>query len=418
MSSLPSLRRELVVAFAIIFAGALLVAVAGVIMLLPRFSTPGAAVGYVLLLLVADVLVFALFGRFLVHRRILQPLDEMIAGAEAIAGGEYAHRLPVDGSVEVARLADAVNRMAERLIAHREQLAENIRSLQETNVQLTEARDELIQVEKMASVGRLAAGIAHEVGNPLSAVLGYLGILERSAGPSERELLAAATREAHRIDRIVRGLLDYARPREARVHAIEVNEVATRAVDLLSMQGKFQHIEVRCELAAGAPPIEADPYQLEQVVVNLLLNAADVLEDVESPAIVVRTGHRVLAPMQRSATRRKDDPPDVDYSHRRRFHQRPRIPRENPFPAGGEVVEIAVSDNGPGIPTALLDQIFEPFVTTKSPGKGTGLGLAVSARLIDAMGGTIRAENADGGGARFTILLPAARVAALEPHGS
>lgn len=418
MSSLPSLRRELVVAFAIIFAGALLVAVAGIILLLPRFSTPGAAVGYVLLLLAADVLVFAHFGRYLVHMRILQPLEEMIAGAEAIAGGDYSHRLPAGGSVEMARLADAVNGMAERLIAHREQLAENIRSLQETNIQLTEARDELIQIEKMASVGRLAAGIAHEVGNPLSAVLGYLGILERNAGPEERELLAAATREAQRIDRIVRGLLDYARPREARVHPIQVNEVAARAVELLSMQGKFQHIDVRCELAADAPPIEADPYQLEQVVVNLLLNAADVLENVEAPTIVVRTGSRVLPPVTRSSTRRKDDPPDVDYSHRRRFHERPRIPRENPFPAGGEVVEISVTDNGPGIPDALLGQIFDPFVTTKPPGKGTGLGLAVSARLIDAMGGTIKAENVEGGGARFTILLPAARVAALEPHGS
>ncbi|HEX6939669.1 MAG TPA: ATP-binding protein [Longimicrobiales bacterium] len=418
MSSLPSLRRELVVALAIIFAGALLVAVSGVILLLPRFATPGAAVGYVLLLLVADVLVFALFGRFLVQRRILEPLDEMIAGAEAIAGGEYAHRLPAGGSVEMARLADAVNRMAERLIAHREQLAENIRSLQETNVQLTEARDELIRVEKVASVGRLAAGIAHEVGNPLSAVIGYLGILERNAGPEQRELLASATREAHRIDRIVRGLLDYARPREAHAHPIEVNEVAARAIELLSTQGRFQHIEVSCEFAPGPLPIEADPYQLEQVVVNLLLNAADALDGADAPAILVRTGHRVLAPVQRSATRRKDDPPDVDYSHRRRYHQRPRIPRENPFPAGGEVVEISVSDNGPGIPSALLDQIFEPFVTTKPPGKGTGLGLAVSARLIDAMGGTIRAENVDGGGARFTILLPAAHVAALEPHGT
>ncbi|HEX7118708.1 MAG TPA: ATP-binding protein [Longimicrobiales bacterium] len=418
MTSLPSLRRELVVALAIIFAGALLVAVSGVILLLPRFATPGAALGYVLLLLVADVLVFALFGRFLVQRRILAPLDEMIAGAEAIAGGEYGHRLPAHGSAETARLADAVNRMAERLIAHREQLAENVRSLQETNVQLTEARDELIQVEKMASVGRLAAGIAHEVGNPLSAVIGYLGILERGADPEARELVGAATREAQRIDRIVRGLLDYARPREARVHPIEVNEVTARAVELLSTQGRFQHIEVGCELAASPPQIEADPYQLEQVVVNLLLNAADALDGVEAPAIIVRTGHRHLAPVRPSSTRRKDDPPDVDYSHRRRFHQRPRIPRDNPFPAGGEVVEISVQDNGPGIPAKLLDQIFEPFVTTKAPGQGTGLGLAVSARLIDAMGGTIRAENVDGGGARFTIILPAARVAALEPHES
>lgn len=105
--------------------------------------------------------------------------------------------------------------------------------------------------------------------------------------------------------------------------------------------------------------------------------------------------------------RRKDDPPDVDYSHRRRFHQTARIPRDTILPAGGETVEISVRDNGPGIPAKLLDQIFEPFVTSKEPGKGTGLGLAVAARLIDTAGGTIRVESVEGQGAMFTIVLPA-----------
>ncbi|HEX7089578.1 MAG TPA: HAMP domain-containing sensor histidine kinase, partial [Longimicrobiales bacterium] len=106
--------------------------------------------------------------------------------------------------------------------------------------------------------------------------------------------------------------------------------------------------------------------------------------------------------------RRRDDPPHADYSHRRRLHQPARLPREDPFPPGLDIVEIAVADNGPGIPADLIGQVFEPFVTTKEPGKGTGLGLAVCARLIDAMGGTIRAESPPHGGAVFTIILPAA----------
>lgn len=412
--ALPTLHRELVAAFAVVFAGALLVGAIGVVSLLSRLDQAVTAAMYLTVLLAADVAVFALFGRYVLKRRVLAPLDRLVEGVEAIAAGDYTRRLPPMETAEISRVTDAVNRMAEGLITHREQLAANIRSLEETNAQLTEARDELVRVEKMASVGRLAAGIAHEIGNPLSAILGYLGIMARSAGERERELLAAAEREARRIDRIVRGLLDYARPREARVHPIAVNEVVERALELLSTQGCFQKVRPVRDLAPALPEVEADPYQLEQVLVNLLLNATDALDDADSPALVVTTARTSLLPRRWQPTRRKDDPPGVDYTHRRRFNQSPRIPRENPFPAGGEVVEIAVRDNGSGIPAHLLDQIFEPFVTTKEPGRGTGLGLAVAARLIDAMGGTIRAESQEGHGATFTVVLPAAAGTATE----
>lgn len=408
MRALPTLRHELITALVAIFAGAFLVAAVGVILLLPRFETPAPAAVYVTVLLVADVGVFALFGRYLIRRRVLLVLDRLVEGVEAIAAGDYARRLPPGETAEISRVTEAVNRMAERLIAHREQLAANVRSLEETNRQLTEARDELIRLEKVASVGRLAAGIAHEVGNPLSAILGYIGILKRSAGEREGELLDSAEREARRIDRIVRGLLDYARPREARVHPIDVGRVIDRTLELLGTQGRFQEIEVTCDLADDLPPVEADAHQLEQVLVNILLNAVDALEEVRSPAIRVATSRRSLEPVRHRAARRRDDPPDVDYSHRRRFHQTPRIPRENPFTLGGDVVEIEVRDNGRGIPPELIGEIFEPFVTTKEPGKGTGMGLAVAARLIDAMGGTIRVANGGSGGATFTIVLPAA----------
>ncbi len=414
MRPLPTLRQELTVSFAAVFAGAFVVAVAGAILVLPRFDSPGPVALYLAVLLLADLAVIGYFGRYLIRRRLLAALDDLVEGVEAIAAGDYSRRLPEAETSEISRVTGAVNRMAERLIAHREQLAANIRSLEETNRQLTEARDELIRSEKAATVGRLAAGIAHEVGNPLSAIIGYIGILERSAGEEERELLAAAEREARRIDRIVRGLLDYARPRGTRVYPIDVREVVERTLELLSMQGRFQSVVVERRLDAAVPPVDADPHHLEQVLVNLLLNATDAMEEVEEAKLVVSTRRRMLPPEQPWRARRKDDPPDVDYSHRRRFHERPKVPRENPLPEGGEVVEIVVRDTGPGIPAELLDQIFDPFVTTKEPGKGTGLGLAVSARLIDAMGGTIHVENAEDGGAQFTIVLPAVREGATE----
>jgi signal transduction histidine kinase len=424
MPRLPTLRQELTTSLAVIFAGAFVVAVAGVLLLVPQLESVGTTVLYLGVLLVADVAIFAAFGRYLIRRRLLSALDELVDGAESIAAGDYARRLPSGETAEISRVADALNRMAERLITHQAQLAANVRSLEETNRLLTEARDELVHVEKAASVGRLGAGIAHEVGNPLSAIMGYLGLLQRTAGEEEQKWLASAEEEARRIDRIVRGLLDYARPREARVYPIVVNDVVAHGLDLLATQGRFQQVELARDLAGELPQVEADPYQLEQVLVNLLLNATDALEGAAGagggaagyPAITVRTARVRVEPQRHQPSRRRDDPPDVDYSHRRRFHRSARLPRELPVTTmGGEVVEIVVRDNGPGIPAAVLDQIFEPFVTTKEPGKGTGLGLAVAARLIDAMGGTIRVVSVEGRGTEFTIVLPAWADEAAEP---
>lgn len=405
---LPTLRRELTVSLVVIFAGAFAVAVGGVALLAPRLESVGSTVIYLTALLVADVVVFAAFGRYLIRRRLLATLDDLLEGAESIAAGNYERRLPRGETAEISRVADALNRMAERLITHQSQLAANVRSLEETNRLLTEARDELVHAEKAASVGRLAAGIAHEVGNPLSAIMGYIGLLQRGAEGEERKWLASAEQEARRIDRIVRGLLDYARPREARVYPIDVNDVVDRGLELLTTQGRFQQVELAPLLAEALPRVEADPYQLEQVLVNLLLNATDALEGTDCAMLEVTTSRVWLQPARHQPARRRDDPPDVDYSHRRRFHQTARLPRELAVPpSGGEVVEIVVRDNGPGIPRAVVDQIFEPFVTTKEPGKGTGLGLAVAARLIDALGGTIRVASEEGRGTEFTVVLPA-----------
>ena len=306
----------------------------------------------------------------------------------------------------MARLADAVNGMAERLIAHREQLAENIRSLQETNIQLTEARDELIQIEKMASVGRLGAGIAHEVGNPLGAIIGYLGLVHRRVDDQGKELVAAAEREARRIDRIVRSLLDFARPSETEMTEFDVNDVVRETLELVSTQGRFESVQLDVDLAQALPAVSGNPHHLQQVLVNLLVNAIDALEGTPEPAITIRSELRDARVTERVPARRKDDPPGIDYSHRRRLFAT-RAPREDPYTATGKLVQITVSDNGPGIAQDVRDKIFEPFVTTKEPGKGTGLGLAVSARLIETMGGVLRTEEADAGGAQFVVLLPA-----------
>jgi two-component system, NtrC family, sensor kinase len=408
---LPTLRRELLTAFALVFAGALLMGAAGVVMLLPVFETPAQTAFYLTILLGADVAVFAVFGRFYIQRRVVEPLEAIIAEVEAIAAGDYTRRLPAGETREVTRLAEAVNRMTESLMANQRELAANIRSLDETNRQLVEARDELIRAEKMVSVGRLGAGIAHEIGNPLGAIMGYLGVLRRGADEQRLAFLASAEKEAQRIDRIIRGLLDFSRPRERRSQSVDVNEVVDQTVELLTTQGQLADVSVEVTLAEELPYVSGDLYQLQQVLVNLVMNALDALRDRPYGVITIRTGSRTYHPRQRFPARRQDDPPEIDYSHRRRLFLAGRVVREDPVPDGEQVVEIVVADNGPGIPPRVIDQVFEPFVTTKEPGKGTGLGLAVAARIIDAMGGTVRAESPPGQGAVFTILLPAAGAA-------
>jgi two-component system NtrC family sensor kinase len=403
-----TLRRELITAFAMVFAGALVVAVTGVILLLPTFDTPFRAMLYLGLLLCADIIIFALFGRALLRARVFGPIDRMIDEAEAIAQGDYARRLPPGDTQEVGRLSESLNHMAERLIRHQRQLAENIASLERTNRDLTDARDELIRAEKMASLGQMAAGVAHEIGNPLAAIMGNMDLLRRRAEGRELQLVTATGEQVRRIDRIVRGLLDYARARDAKVRPIDVNEVVEKTIELVTSQPRLAGVRLTAGLDDSIPAVAADPYQLEQVLVNLVLNAVDAMDDTAGPEVRLETSATRYEKPVYVPARRRDDPPGIDYSHRRRFNRPERVPRLHPFEPGSEVVEIRVVDRGPGVPEELLERIFEPFMTTKEPGKGTGLGLAVSARLIDGMDGTIRAGNTESG-AVFTIQLPASK---------
>jgi hypothetical protein len=402
-----SLRSQLLTALAVLLSIALL-AVAVVVLLWLPFGLSADSLAVALLLLIAiDIAVLAMFGNFLLRRLVLEPIDRMVEGAERIAGGDEGWRVEASGSEELRRLSESVNQMASRLIRNQGLLAENVRSLDVTNRELIEARSELIDAEKMAGVGRLAAGIAHEIGNPLGAIIGYVDVAERR--DAEGEWIEGVRRESKRIDRIVRGLLEYARPKAATVGPVEVNEVVTQTIELLETQGRLKGIEVRAELSEDVPPVLADRYQLEQVLVNLLLNATDsVAESGPNGAITVRTlrdRYSVRSPSVR--TRRKDDPAGVDYSHLRRMREPPGAFRPSPLQEGAIIARIEVEDNGLGLRQEDARRIFDPFYTTKEPGRGTGLGLAVSARLIDGMGGMIGASGRPESGAVFSIALPA-----------
>src|SRR5712671_4499169 len=215
MPSKPSLRTELLFNLAFLAAAALLLGV--VTILLASAFAPQRAFPLVITIVALDVGIFIVFGHYIVTRHVLRPVERLMAAADAVAGGDLAARAPDAETRDFAALAERVNRMTDHLL---------------------DAQSQLVRSEKLAGIGRLAAGIAHEVGNPLGALGTYVEVLRRRG--AEPEVMAGVTRELERIDRIVRGLLDYARPQEEVLAPIDPAAVARGAYGLLEAQGALR----------------------------------------------------------------------------------------------------------------------------------------------------------------------------------
>jgi signal transduction histidine kinase len=373
-----------------------------------EIELPRRQLGLSLILIAAiDLLLLGMFGNYRLKRLVLDPLGEMVRGSERIAGGDRDRLLPRTETAELERLSSAVNAMAATLLENQELLAENVRSLDDTNRELSDARSRLVRAEKLASIGRLAAGVAHEIGNPLGAIIGYLELgRRRGAGGEWVEGIAY---ETQRIDRIVRGLMEYAKPKTAAGREVDLNTTVRRTAEMMALQGRFKRVDLALALEEIAPVL-GDESQIEQVLVNLLLNAADAIDDRGGQGrIEVSTRNATVGTLEDGVhRRRRDDPEGVDYAHLRRY-DRAADPGPTPGLRTGEpAVELRVRDDGVGIPEEIRTRVFEPFFSTKEPGRGTGLGLAVSARLIEGMGGVIEALSGEEGGAVLRILLPRA----------
>ena len=426
-----TISTELLASTALLFGAALLVAVLAAILLLPFLQSPGAIALFLGLILLADLLILFLFLRSLLSRSVLEPLDRIGEHAERIAAGDYEHRIPSTDLVELDRLVASVNTMAERLIRDQRLLEENVRSLEATNRELVETSDELVRTARMASVGTLAGGIAHEVGNPLSALRTTLDVARRRAerGGDVDEPLAMALEEARRIDTIIQSVLQFVRSSADADQAwedVDLVQQAEASVDLLRRRGTLDGIEAEVRSAKAPPPlVSAHPQLVEQLLVNLLVNAVQAVRsaregagegNVEDSRPQVEIFLRGESPSQlRAEPRRDDDPPGTDYSHRRRLSRlregEPGWPAVHPGPDA--VLE--VRDRGPGIPEAMLEEVFDPFFTTRDPGEGTGMGLAITSRIVQELGGRLEAENRPDGGALFRVRLPG--VAESEPAG-
>lgn len=347
-----------------------------------------------------DFLLLLVFGSYLLSRCIVLPIRQLLAMTGKIADGDLSSKVPVPGNQEIAELAESFNAMLEALRTKKVEVDEHIASLERMNNELQIARQETIRSEKMASVGLLAAGTAHEIGTPLAAIMGYAGILrdEVRDDPEKTDYLVRIEAEAGRIDRIIRGLLDYARPSGRDREDVDVREVLQNTIEMLEAQGNLKNIAVSLSVTETVPFLIADRQELQQVFTNLIINARDSMSSRGTLSISVTVdGEGGPDGLLQKGTvvrgRRRDD-----------FHGTFFAPlnhgREKHY------LRIDVRDSGSGIAPENMEKIFDPFFTTKEPGKGTGLGLAVTARIVDSLGGRITVESLPGQGTTFTVWLP------------
>lgn len=319
-----------------------------------------------------------------VWQSVRRPVSRMIAATRRVAAGDLTQHVP-GASGEIGFLASSFNEMVESLNSSQRDLEAWASGL-ETKVaekaeELRSAQFQVVQAEKLSSVGLVAAGIAHELNSPLMAIITFAHMVQAKLEPDSQSYkdVDMIVHEANRCAAIIRQLLDYSR-RQAQVpdtEPVRISQVVERALELLKVEIKNGRIEVDTSVPQGLPIVEANEVQLMQVFVNLILNAVQAMDDGGRVSIVADV---------------------VPRSH----YDRLKLP---PHP-GEKLVRVRVRDTGPGISREALRKVFDPFFTTKPVGQGSGLGLSVSLGLVRRYRGLILAESDGKTGTEFTVLLP------------
>jgi len=332
------------------------------------------------LYMVLNLVILTGIGLFRLSKVYLQPIRRLVNRAEEYREDDEEILFSVrKGDNELNKLSKSLNRMLKRISADKEKLRATVLSLEKANRNLKQAQSEIIRAEKLAAVGRLSAGIAHEIGNPIGIVMGYLELLKlQNIIESEKnDYLARTENEIQRINTIIRQLLDLARPSPKVSKTISVHGLIEDMAHILRVQPLMSKIQLDLQLSAERDMIQADPDQVRQVFLNLAINAADAIaagENNQGGRLTIHT--EVLSSADCGVLQHK------------------------------ETLKIVFEDNGPGISAEHIENIFDPFFTTKEPGKGTGLGLSVSFMIIEGMGGAIKAASQTGHGTILSVYLP------------
>ena len=332
----------------------------------------------VLLVTAVEITLISLFIIYFTRRFLGRPIEKLIEGTKAISQMELDKPLDVvDSSEELDELARSFDVMRERLrtaLGEINQFTQNLETkVEERTQQLKAAQKKLMQSDRLASLGQLSASVAHEINNPVSGVLNLSMLMQRmlkadGIPPNRieefRKYLSQVTNETARVGRIVSDLLAFSRRSKPQRAPGDLNRVVKMTLSLVEHKMKLSNVQVESRLREDLPAVPCDPSQLQQVVLNLVLNAAEATQS--------------------------------------RAERRVEVSTET----AGAMVLLHVSDNGEGIPPENLSKIFDPFFTTKSEGKGVGLGLAVSYGIVEAHGGDIEVRSTVGEGTTFTVSLP------------
>ncbi len=304
-----------------------------------------------LMVILISIGVAALLAIYLI-RGIITPIQQLVAASMQMAEGNYIKKIDIISTDEMGYLCETFNRMIDAI-------AERDRKLKErTEMQI-------VQSEKLASLGRLASGIAHEINNPLTGVLSYsIALSEEIQDPRHQEDLKVIIDETMRCREIVRGILDFARETRLDKRPGDINKIIVELLAILEKHLNFQHIRIKKDLAENLPEINIDANQIKSVFNNLALNAVDAMHN------------------------------GGDLTIRTRYDE------------ANKKIVATVSDTGMGIKAENLMKIFDPFFTTKETGKGTGLGLSVTYGIVQRHNGTIRVESTEGKGTVFTVEFP------------
>ncbi|HWW03219.1 MAG TPA: ATP-binding protein [Candidatus Acidoferrum sp.] len=331
-------------------------------LLLSSYEEPLRALRSTQQMLVLVSLVGILLGTLIVGllvRKVTEPLRQLQASAEAVGRGDYSHHVEVSSNDECGELARVFNRMTDRVKRSRGELERTVTTLKATQAQL-------VQSEKLSGIGEFVAGVAHELNNPLTSVMGFSELLAQAPGhPNQGRYLELVFKSAQRCQKIVQNLLHFARLHPPERRLANVNTLVEGAVEFMQYQLRTSNIQIITRLDPKLPDAMLDSHQMQQVFLNIINNARQAIEAKGNKGRVLITTES-LPPRMR----------------------------------------ITFEDDGPGIPAENLPKLFDPFFTTKEIGKGTGLGLSLCYGVISEHGGTIQVRSKPGEGAAFVLDLP------------
>lgn len=316
-------------------------------------------------------------------KKLTQPIGNLSESAQKVKAGDLDQRVEVSRQDEIGVLAESFNQMCAALKRSRDEIERTQRHL--------------FQTEKMASLGKLAAGVAHEINNPLGGILNCLHNLSQDEMTPEKqaEYMALMREGLKRIQNTVRNLLHFAQQHRPSLTTTDINNLVEKALSLMQYYLNRKEIHVERELDEGAPLLIVDEHQIEQVLVNLILNAVQAMEEGGTLTIKTRWVHGSKSKVQ--------SPKSPVHGE---IQIRPSLPYA--LSPDADSVEITVTDTGCGIPPEVFPYIFDPFFTTKGVGEGTGLGLSLSQAIIEQHQGSLTVESQVGKGSTFTVRLPVA----------